>query len=306
MKGVIVLPTVYKGAALRAIAMYSKLCKKYKFSLMYSDAPNLDAYDIAIIMCVPYHNRPGIPPGLLDAKCKLIGHFGDLQCWGNKECSKNKKILFDRYNLLIGTYYEKFREWYPQYVHKYVHWPQYFGPYERYVNLSINPKPKMRCLMIGSMGGRAYPLRAYVAKTSKSLPDNGRLDVNSGKRMHVPFEKYPKFINRYFCALALSGVYNFPETKYFEIPAAGALLLAKEVKELTICGLKPNVHYIPVTKKNVFGQIKKVLDNPQDYIEIRNRTTKFVRENYSDINKVDSFQEIFDRLEPGIHKDLLR
>jgi len=302
MKGVIILPTAYKGTAHRAKAMYAKLCKKYKFSLIHSDAPNLDGYDVGIVMCVPYHNRPGLPSGLLDAKCKLIGHFGDLQCWGNKECIKNKKLLFDRYDLLIGTYYEKFKEWYPQYVHKYIHWPQYFGPYERYINLPINPNPKMRCLMIGSGGGKAYPRRSYVIKTARSLPDNGRVDVRKG----VPFEKYPKYINDYFCGLALSGIYNFPETKYFEIPAAGALLLATEVKELTICGLKPHVHYVPVTKKNVFAQIKKVLDNPQDYMEMRNRVTKFVRENYSDINKVGEFQEIFDRLEPGMYKSLLR
>jgi len=156
--------------------------------------------------------------------------------------------------------------------------------------------------MIGQRSGKAYPRRAYVAKRARSLPDNGRLDVKKG----IPFAKYPKFVSNYFCGLALSGIYNFPETKYFEIPAAGSLLLATEVKELTICGLKPNVHYIPVTRKNVFDQIKKVLDNPQDYMEMRNRVTKFVRENYSDINKVGEFENIFNSLEAGMHEALLR
>ncbi len=302
MKGVVVLPTAYKGRTYRAENMYIKFCKKYNFSMIYSDAPNLDGYDVPITLCVPYHNRPGIPPGLLDAKCKLISHFGDLQCWGSKKCAKNKKILFDKYDLLIGTYYEKFREWYPQHIHKYVHWPQYFGPYERYKDISINPNPKMRCLMIGSHGGPAYPRRKHVVNTSKTLPDNGKIDVVRG----VPFPKYPKYVNRYFCALALSNRFNFPETKYFEIPAAGVLMLATEIKELGLCGLKPNVHYIPVTIKNVFEKVKEVLDNPDDYIEIRNRGTKFVRENHSDVNKIDSFQEIFDKLEPGMHEALLR
>jgi len=304
MKGVILLPTVYKGFAQRAEAMYTKFCKKYKFSLVYSDAPNLDEYDVAIVMCVPYHNRPGLPPGLLDAKCKLIDHFGDLQCWGNVECAKNKKILFDRCDLLMGTYYEKFREWYPQYVHKYVHWPQYFGPYERYANLTMNPNPRMRCLMIGSYGYPAYPRRQDVVQAARSLPDNGKLDIVGNV---IPFPKYPAYLNTYFCSLVLSGLYNFPEAKHFEVPAAGALMLATELQELTMCGLEPYTHYVPVTKENVFKQVKEVLDHPKDYIEIRDKGTKFVRENHSDINKVDSFKEILDRLlGPGGHKALLR
>ncbi len=83
-------------------------------------------------------------------------------------------------------------------------------------------------------------------------------------------------------------------------------MLATEIKELEMCGLKPNVHYVPVTMKNVFEKVKEVLANSDDYIEIRNRGTKFVRENHSDVNKIDSFQEIFDKLEPGMHKALLR
>ena len=223
MKGIIILPTAYKGTALRAKGMYAKFCEKYNFSLVHSDAPNLDGYDVAITMCVPYHNRPELPSGLLDAKCKLISHFGDLQCWGNEKCAKNKELLFDRYDLLIGTYYEKFREWYPQYIDKYVHWPQYFGPYELYENLLMNPNPKMRCLMIGSYGYPAYPRRQYVVKDARSLPDNGRIDI---VRNVIPFPSYPAYLNTYFCSLVLSGVYDFPEAKYFEVPAAGVLMLA--------------------------------------------------------------------------------
>ncbi len=309
MKGVIIIPTFYKtykrmrkGSAIKRNAMYDKLCKKYNFSVLYTDSPQLDNYDVAIISSVPYHNRPNIPPGLLNTnKCKLIGEFGDLQCWENEECLKNKKKLFSRYDILIGSYYYLFRKWYPQYLHKYIYWPNYFGPYERYTTLTVNPNSKMRCLLIG-VRYKAYLRRNYVIEKAKTLPDNALIDIVNG----IPFDEYPKYINSYFCALALPGKLNVPVAKYFEIPAAGSLLLATEVKELAVCGFKPNVHYIPVTKDNVFDKIKEVLSHPNDYIEIRNRGSKFVRENHSNLNRFGVFEEIFNRLYPGEYKSLLR
>ena len=52
--------------------------------------------------------------------------------------------------------------------------------------------------------------------------------------------------------------------------------------------------------------MKKVLAHPKDYIDIRNKGTKFVRENHSDINRVNAYQKIFDQLLPGGHGALLR
>ena len=299
MHGIVIAPKFYENNAWKSEALYNKLCKKYNFSYICTDSPNLDGYDVAIIQSVPYHNRPAIPPGLLDAKCKLIGEFGDLQCWDNEECIKNKEILFNRYDLLVGAYYERMEEWYPHYLYKYIHWPQYFAPYERYSCLSINPNSRMRCLLIGSYGGHAYPLRQHIVNSRNQYPNNGYVDVVGP--WQIPFSQYPKYLNNYFCSLVFPGVNNVPVAKYFEVPAAGVLLLAKEIKELTICGFKPNVHYVPVTRDNVFDKIKSVLANPNAYVKIRAEGVEFVRRNHSDVNRVGAFREIFDRLWPNGH-----
>ncbi len=306
MKGVIVIPTFYKprqntGLMVRLNKMYSDLCKKYNFSVVYTDSPRLDGYDVAIISMVPYHNRPGIPPGLLNTQCKLIGEFGDLQCWDNQECLKNKEILFNRYDILLGPYYYLFRKWYPQHLNKYIYFPNYFGPYETFANLSINPTPKMRCLMIGARYP-TYVRRNYVFKKSRTMPENGFVD----DAFRIPPEKYPKYINNYFCALALPGVLDMPIAKYFEIPAAGSLLLATEVKEIITCGFRAGIHYVPVTKDNVFDQIKQVITHPDNYIEMRDRCTKFVRENHSNLNRFSLFEEAFNKLWPDGYNNLLR
>jgi hypothetical protein len=89
--------------------------------------------------------------------------------------------------------------------------------------------------------------------------------------------------------------------KYFEIPAAGVLLLATQVKELALCGMDSLVHYVPVTRANVFDKVKEVLDVPDKFVEIRDRGTKLVLETHSDLNRLDSFQGIFDKLWPEGH-----
>jgi hypothetical protein len=275
MKGIVIAPKFYENNAWKSKALYDKLCEKYNFSYLCTDTPNLDGYDVAIIQSVPYHNRPAIPPGLLDAKCKLIGEFGDLQCWGDAECEKNKKTLFNRYDCIVGGYYHQFREWYPEHVHKYFYWPSYFGPYERYISLPEVSNPKMRCIMIGSHNA-SYFRRQYVINNRNRYPDNGRIDISGAWK--IPFDKYPKYLSNYFCSLALPGKFNLPVAKYFEIPAAGVLLLATQVKELALCGMDSLVHYVPVTRANVFDKVKEVLDVPDKFVEIRDRGTKLVLE----------------------------
>lgn len=295
MKGVIIIPTFYekrhrKGRSSRGKFLFNRISQTYKFPIIYTDTPDLKNFDVAVIYAVPYHNRPEIPPGLLESKTKLIGYFEDLQCWDNKECQKNKEIMFDRYDIIMGAYYEKFKKWYPQHIHKYVYFPNFFFPYKKYVKLQVPLKPKMKCLMIGSVN-EYYPFRVFIRKHRDK---KGLLDVSRKK----PFSEYPEFLSKYFCAIATVGILRGTIlSKYFEIPAARVLMLAEEIMELKMVGLEANVHYVPITKKNVFSQIKKVLKKPKDYISIRDKATEFVRKNHSEINRTIQFKEVLKRIE---------
>jgi len=303
MKGAIIIPTFYKRRHEKGVQsqrgkfLFSRMVKQYKFPIVYTDAPNLDGLDVAIIYAVPYHNRPGIPPGLLDSKVKLIGYFEDLHCWASEECQKNKDILFDRFDVIIGAGIEAFKKGYPQYVSKYIHFPYFFFPYEKYAKLQILPNPIMKCLMLGSIN-RYYPLREHIKNHKTS-----QLEIMLPR---VPFKKYPELLNKYYCAIAtggsyrddirLQGVEDAPVSKYFEIPAAGVLMLAEELSELGVMGLEAGVHYVPITKANVFSQIRNVLSDPEGYMEMRVKAMAIVRKRHSDLNRVEQFQEILGRL----------
>ena len=293
MKGKIVVPTLYRkrhkdksGRSARSNILLHGLSKQYNMPLYYTNTPTFEDVDFALVYAVPYHSRPKLPLGLIDTDpcVKLIGYFEDLNCWHNKECIKNKLLAFERFDVLIGTYSQTFSKMYPQFLHKYIHYPNHFTPFKRFAALEPSPNPIMKCLLSGSATKR-YPFRQYII-------NNVPTEIFQYKKKKIRFADYPKFLNSYFCAIATGGSLSTVLAKYLEIPAAGTLLLAEEINDAALLGLEANVHYVPITKETVVKKIREVLKNPEKYVEMRNRATKLVREKHSEINRLEEFKKV--------------
>jgi hypothetical protein len=293
MKGKIVIPEFYKkrhddktGNSARSKILLEGISNTYNMRIEYTNKPNFNDVDFTLVYAVPYHNRPEIPPGFFNTKPnkKIIGYFEDLQCWDNKECKRNKLKMFERYDVLIGSYNEKFKEWYPQFVDKYIFYPDYFTPLKRFSSLKPNPNPIMKCLLSGAVN-KYYPFREYIFR-------NINRRILERRKKNILFADYPKFLNSYFCAIATGSSVSIPVAKYFEIPAAATLLLAERLKDLDLIGMKPGVHYVEINRENVKEKIRIVLKNPKKFIKIRDRATKLVRENHSEINRIKEFENV--------------
>ena len=294
MKGKIVVPTFYKarhnnptGQSGRSKVLLDGISKQYNIPIEYTNKPTFNNIDFALIYAIPYHNRPELPPGLLecDKRVKLISYFEDLQCWDNQECKRNKLKMFKRYDALMGSYDENFRKWYPQFVDKYIFYPDHFAPFKRFNILKPNPKPIMKCLLSGTIAAKYYPFRKWIFN---NVPGN----LLSYRKKNILFADYPKFLNNYFCAIATGSAVSVLVAKYFEIPAAGTLLLAERIKDIELTGLKAGEHYVEINRKNITEKIKHVLKNPRKYIEMRDRATKLVRQKHSEINRIKQFADV--------------
>lgn len=298
MRKLIVVPTFYarrhqKGIrSQRSKILLTALSKRYNMPIVYTDRPNLKNVDIALIYAIPYHNRPKIPPGLVESKTKLIGYFEDLACWKSQECVKNKEIMFERYDVIMGACYKSFHELYSQYADKYVYFPNFFFPMSRYNKLS-GKVIYNKCLMAGALNSY-YPSRVRIYRDARKQSFRW-LDVKK-----IPFPQYIEELSKYFCAIATPGKMENVVAKYLEIPAAGVLMLAEKVMELSKLGLKANIHYIPITRTNALNVISEILSHPQDYIEIRNRATAYIRKHHSEINRVTQFGTILKRVGDNI------
>lgn len=306
MKGVIILPkyleklwTPMSGSdgldfnnILSANAPFFYVMRDtFGFDLKYADEVDVD-YDTNVVFMfgVPYHNRPRLIPGLIDLNknVKLIMWPGDLQCYGDKRCLENKIKVFERCDLIVSPVHEYFVKLYPQFLSKYRFMPKFFSPYNRYVKLPFNNAPKMRCLLSGSLNPQVYPLRSFIKNKGGAVVDY--------KPPTYKGDSYAKLLNSYFCCVATSSIFNYAVAKYYEITAAGSLLLADETNDLKKAGFVPNQHYIPITKSNAIKTITQCLKNPSDYEHIRREGMKFVRKNHSVNNRMDMFKVVFEEV----------
>ena len=122
--------------------------------------------------------------------------------------------------------------------------------------LEINFNAKMKVLLSGSISG-VYPMRRYLRKLNH--PDVELLDHSQ----NIRGDHYIKYLNSYICAFTCCSNINTPYivNKFFEIPAAGCLLLAydEHVKDaMKEIGFIDNVNYISCNKENLKYKIEYI------------------------------------------------
>jgi len=296
MKGTIIIPRFYetlwtpefKTTSVWAPIFYG-IQNHFGFELKFADEVDVPiGTDVVIMFGVPYHNRQKLIPGLIDLNknTKLIMFTGDLQCYNNKLCLDNKIKVFERCDRILSFAHEYFVKMYPQFLSKYEFMPHFFSPYERYSQFLFNDEPKMKCLLSGSVN-EVYPLRLFIKRNSKGV------NIQYEPPIYIR-DNYAKLLHSYFCCVTSSSIFNYVLAKYFEITAAGSLLLANETEDSKKVGFVPYKHYIPITKSDVFVKIDQCIRNPNDYTDIRMAGMEFVRKNHSVINRIESFKKIFD------------
>lgn len=283
-KGLIIIPSFY---LMRHTDNYKFLLEKiaveFDYDIQYTDDPYIaDDVELIITFAIPQHTRPGLMNELvhLDKRIKMIGYMGDLQTYGDKQFELEMNQMLDRFDIILSPLDEKFKEFYPQHYHKMIFFPQFFASLERYAGLKYNKNPEMKCLMSGATYDVVYPLRDLIKRMS---PYSDKIDCFHSR--HKLNDEYAELLNSYYCGIATPSIFNLVVKKYFEIPAAGTLLLASECEDLKKCGFKPGKHYVPITIENVLSKIHKCIDHPEKYEEIRRAGRDFVLRKHSVENR---------------------
>jgi len=216
------------------------------------------------------------------------------------------KDLTERADLLLVTYYHQFSLRFPKYKKKFAFFPLYFAPHSRYAKLKLQEKPMMRCLLTGHRNPKIYPLRNWIAReiTRKEYKDIFR--VMRHPRWHDPSpikkweinacinKSYAETLNKYFCSIATDSIYHYGLAKYFEIPAAGSLLLGVRTQDIDKAGFVAWEHYVPISKVNIFAQVEAVLNESGCFEKIRKDGCLFVRANHSVRNRIRQLQTLIE------------
>jgi len=288
--------------------LYEMIQNKLGFEIIYTDEIGPFSSDTEAILCI--FRRPMILRGEINPRIKFIITLGDVHNSHKDWICKSMPIL-KRANIILNGSNDAFRQAFPQFVKKYIFFPQFFRTHERYVSLGYNKNPMMKCLLTGRVQHKYYALRTWLWEKVAFNEDNGewrkRIDImkhywyeRKRTKIHsweIPpavGDEYARMLHKYFCGTALEGEKNYMNAKCVEIPAAGSLLLTNETPDMITAGFIPMKHYVSVTKTTSLPQIEDCLVHPEKYEKIKREGMEFVRTNHSINNRFEQIKKILE------------
>lgn len=317
MKGTIHMPKRFEGSFVcdRYNILLDGLANDLGWKLVYSDA--LDESDIYgdIILSLKTPQGADIIKGndkswktlmSLPEDIKVITYFSDIHMIRPKLENEYQKAMLPvlaRSNIILTAYWYPFCERFPYFTHKTIHFPHFYAPEHRY-DMKPNPEALLKCLTCG-VSNKLYDLRKYLIdheSTCKTgliayLPHPGySKDVKTTAKYKVK-DAYAEELHKYYCGFADCTHMQYVVGKYFEIPAAGSLLLARYAKDLPKLGFKDGVNYIKVNSNNIVDYIYDILNNPSKYEHIRQAGWEFVHNKFSLSNRLAQLKSIIKNIE---------
>lgn len=266
----------------------SQLSKTDTVLATVGDVPNEKDGDCDVLVLYNIPSRAmmpvqmGLERFLNRAKCRIVALMRDYHC-DDVECSYCKLLdmLFERADMIIGHHYDYFCGKWGKFEYKFKWIPQFFDDNDCY---GFKFPKKYGCLVPGAISKEIYPLRWKASTNPLSHvlkhPMYKKLDLNNTKDFCVG-DWWVAKLGKHMCCVTCSSKYKLLLAKHVEIPAAGTVMLCDKISELTMMGLYPMKHYIPVTCDDVDNTIKSVLENYNEYSYIANDGQSFVLTNYS-------------------------
>ena len=286
--------------------LFKLMMKKLDFDIWFTNS----AYDLPddTSVLVVYNSPACANPMTISwlsnllGNIKLIAIYDDMH--GTPAMEKYQKMVFARASKILVASKTYFVDHWPEFSDKAVFFPNWFY-HERCMGLEIKSTPKMKALLTGIMTHGIYPIRIWLRRqTQRNEKYQHLIDVQKHPGWppkkgadYVTRDAYARLLNEYFCCIATPGCRpDYTVCKYFEIPAAGSLLLATETKELHSLGFIPGKNYVPFVKEDIFATIKDMQNNKGKYDKIRLAGTKMVRENHSEINRFEQIKTILEEI----------
>ena len=259
---------------------------------LYALQPLDDAEIVFLLITPRLVNSSGLLDSMhLSKRTKLISYIFDTH--HNNEYFR--KVL-ERSDVILSWTGENFRKAWPQFIDKFVHFPIYFSPDERFTKFTLNEKPVMRCLLAGAVSG-IYPLRKYLLEDAIN-ENKGAIDVlphpgtfGASKEYAVTRDAFAEKLHSYFCGVT-SSVCTAVIAKATEIPATGSLLLMDRTKDSDAMGFVPFEHYIPITQGNAIDRITECLANPEKYKEVRLNGMRLVRSKHGSNTRMEMLRKV--------------
>lgn len=313
MRGYILMPKELEKLGASYTDSFKNLfdsMKPFGFKTLYvTRMPNVLIHGDKIIIFAGAHGKELlIESASLHRAIKVVFYLGGAHVFMRNKHRYSEAM--ERADLILSGCNALFRKIWPEYQDKFVFFPNFFAPHERYSKLKLPEKPIMQCLLVGNTGAYTYPLRSIINKEihkNNGLHDmtavllhprwwKGQGPIKRWELAPASAEKYADYLNGYCCTLATASRYRYALMKYFEVPAAGGLLLANDVPDVRAAGLQADKHFVSINKKNFIEKIKDCVTNLDKYKEMRKEAMSYVRENHSIDNRLWQLYQLLEGL----------
>jgi hypothetical protein len=208
-----------------------------------------------------------------------------------------KPYVINKFDLILSTYKYCINKFLNKInINKVLWFPHSFN---ELFKIKYNENPQNKILLSGAINEN-YPMRLKMLELKQIYPIEVLEHPRYGKsKIHkIIGNKYIKCINKYKYAFAccLNNKTPYLVQKFFEIPGAGALLLAYDeyIKEpFQQLGFIDMDNYISVNKENLEEKIKFVLDeNNSDIVEkIRKNGYDFINKNHTHAHRIELLEQ---------------
>lgn len=289
--------------------LFRRMVSELGFDLIFKEqvfARDLAGYDIVLVKGRTYllkENHCSLETYLNMPKDKIfIPYYSDLQTDNSDKFDAkyeaNWTRILDRADIILTAYNEYFgKRWGNKYDSKKV-WFPHFVARERYETLPFNTNPIMQCIISGKVTD-IYPLRKTIIKTAVANNDkrfywhqHPGYKLKEAKGSIVIGDDFSKLLNKYFCGIATHSRYGYVLGKYFEIAAAGCLLLGKRCADLDGLGFEPQINYVEIDEENYSCVLDKVLAYPKTYDRVRMDGRDHVLQNHTIGNRIGQIKDI--------------
>ena len=146
-----------------------------------------------------------------------------------------------------------------------------------------------------------YELRNWI-KGQKDLVESQTYSGDYNRQFRG--DDYFRFLGGIDCAVAAVSEYppfDAPVAKYFEIPAAGCLLLGFHCPELDELGFVHMVNCVMFTSRDEFiSEAEKYLSAPQEYLLIRERGQDLIRTRHTNSSRIAQLRSLFEMADQGV------
>jgi hypothetical protein len=193
--------------------------------------------------------------------------FADDLHWFDEGMRWSKLLAYLVCDVVIATYADRFGEFYPEvYRLKRVVWSPHSASPD--VCLPFNEEAENAVFLSGAIGF-PYPLRRMMRELAESGVPGIVTQPHPGYHCGYDHGRDPavgpgfgRSLNRYRTAFTDALIYRYIVAKFFEIPAAGSLLLADAAVSgpLRDLGFVEGEHYVPASADDLADRVREVLD----------------------------------------------